>query len=395
MQTDEFSNLKHLEIILKTVERCNLNCSYCYFFNGSDTSFKKHPPFIKKETLQNTIHFLQQACKDFPLEKIVIDIHGGEPLLQKKSDFDEMCTLFRTSLPSNIQLRLKIQTNGTLITPDWLELFQKHNIYPGVSIDGDREAHDKFRVDHKGKGSYDAVKKGIDLLRQAHEQKKIPNWGILCVINPTYSAKKLFNHFVDELGIQGMDFLLPDTTHDTFKNHPHTADDYGQFLCDLLEAWTTRDDPSIKVRILESTLRSFLGGSHMMLGLNNKTKESLAITISSNGELSPNDALRTAVPEHMSIANAANTSLKDLLAISSYKTLRRAIEQLPTQCTTCCWSRICGGGFANNRFSRQNGFNNPSIYCSGLKTWYQKIANYLIQNGFTYEEIKQKVIHAQ
>jgi uncharacterized protein len=42
---------KTIIIILKTVERCNLNCKYCYFFNGGDESYKKHPAFISKNVI--------------------------------------------------------------------------------------------------------------------------------------------------------------------------------------------------------------------------------------------------------------------------------------------------------------------------------------------------------
>ena len=38
------SPVQFVEVILKTAERCNLNCSYCYFFHGGDDSYKKHPP---------------------------------------------------------------------------------------------------------------------------------------------------------------------------------------------------------------------------------------------------------------------------------------------------------------------------------------------------------------
>ncbi|MBX7066451.1 MAG: radical SAM protein [Parachlamydiales bacterium] len=366
--------LKHLEVILKTVERCNLNCSYCYFFNGSDSSYKKHPPFIRWDVIENTVRFLNQACTDFPLEKIVIDIHGGEPLLQKKSDFDAMCSYFRCH-----KLKLKLQTNGTLISPEWIDLFEKHQISIGVSIDGDQKAHDKFRIDHRGKGSYSAVKKGIDLLKENRQLQ----WGILCVINPAHSAKNLLSHFVDELGVKGMDFLLPDYTHDGFLGQSHKAEDFGRFLTELFYAWLERDDPEIKIRILESTIRVFLGKSHVMMGLS-KAKEAAAITISSNGDISPHDALRTSVPESMSLGNVSHMSLKQFLHLPQIISLQESIDQIPSGCNSCRWKGVCGGGFANNRFKRGTGFDHPSIYCSGLKAWYQEIEGCLKKMGISY-----------
>lgn len=358
------------------MERCNLNCTYCYFFNGADSSFKKHPPFIRRPVLEQAAQFMKDACGDFPIERIAIDIHGGEPLLQNKRDFDAMCSLFRGSLP--VKVKLKIQTNGTLISPEWIDLFQKHQISVGVSIDGDQKAHDRFRVDHQGKGSYLAVKKGIDLLR-----KSTLRWGILCVINPEQSARSLLSHFVDELGVKGMDFLLPDYTHDGFFRQKHKAEEYGRFLTELFEAWLMRDDPEIKIRIVESTLRVFLGKEHVMMGLS-RSEGSTAITIASNGDLSPQDALRTAVPEAMSMGNIASLRLKDFLELSEFRSLKQSIDQIPTVCRSCKWRPVCGGGLANNRFKKENGFNNPSVYCSGLKNWFQRMEAELKKMGISY-----------
>ena len=78
---------KSLTVIVKTVERCNLNCSYCYFFNGLDKSYKKRPKFISKLTIDNLIMFLDNAIKIHGVDDLVIGLHGGEPLMQPKSDF--------------------------------------------------------------------------------------------------------------------------------------------------------------------------------------------------------------------------------------------------------------------------------------------------------------------
>lgn len=33
-------------VILKTVERCNINCTYCYYFNSKDQSYLNRKPYI-------------------------------------------------------------------------------------------------------------------------------------------------------------------------------------------------------------------------------------------------------------------------------------------------------------------------------------------------------------
>src|SRR5438105_10663432 len=80
-----------LEVILKTVERCNIACRYCYFFFGGDTSYERHPPCITRATVNEVAGFLKAGAVDLGIDKLQIDFHGGEPLMQKLCDFDWMC----------------------------------------------------------------------------------------------------------------------------------------------------------------------------------------------------------------------------------------------------------------------------------------------------------------
>ena len=48
---DQMTKHKALTVILKLTERCNLNCAYCYYFNGNDHSFKSKPAVFKKTLL--------------------------------------------------------------------------------------------------------------------------------------------------------------------------------------------------------------------------------------------------------------------------------------------------------------------------------------------------------
>ena len=164
---------ENLILILKTVERCNLNCKYCYFFNGGDESYKKHPPFISKSTIGDLIQFLKQGVEDLLLKHILVVFHGGEPLLQPIKQFEEICLMLLKELSPVVQLSFKVQTNATLISDEWIDIFSKYNVSVGISIDGPKEYNDVDRVDHKNRGSYDSVRQGIELLQQAVLSKKI------------------------------------------------------------------------------------------------------------------------------------------------------------------------------------------------------------------------------
>jgi uncharacterized protein len=380
-----------LEVIFKTAERCNLNCSYCYFFHAADDSYKKHPPLVKRDTVINLVDFLIQGARELGLKHVRIDFHGGEPTLQKKSDFDWMCSHIRENLSPFVGLQFSLQTNGTLIDAQWAELFSKHQVSIGVSLDGTEAVNDTFRLDHQGRGSYKNTVRGIQVLQTYAEQRKIPSLGLLSVINVDTSPEEIYHHFVHELKQNRIDFLLPDFTHDTFDGKDPIV--YAHYLIRIFKEWIKDDNPDIHIRLLNSIASSLSGGPSYLMDFGSIKFTQELITFSSNGDLSPDDTLCSYVPHFRNLGNVRDTSLKNLLNNKKILLIREARKNSPSVCKTCCWENICGGGTRLvHRFSAKNGFDNPSVYCSGLKKLYASITQYLIQNGISQQRIEQVLI---
>lgn len=194
-------------VILKTVERCNINCTYCYYFNSKDQSFKLKKPYITDSMISSFIKFLKQGIKEFNLTTLSIEFHGGEPLLQNKSQFSSMCSEIKSELKQykNLNVDFAMQTNAMLIDEEWIDLLKQHKVGIGISLDGNKQANDVYRVDKRGNGTFDRVVDKIKLC-----QSKKFGFGLLSVINPAVSGKEMYRYFVDELNITHLDFLLPD-----------------------------------------------------------------------------------------------------------------------------------------------------------------------------------------
>jgi uncharacterized protein len=92
-----------IDVVLKVTERCNLNCTYCYYFNGNDQSFKSKPPLMTLEVLEKTLDFLAKGAEDLGIEKMDIIFHGGEPMLMRKNRFSEFCTVIRNRLEKKLK----------------------------------------------------------------------------------------------------------------------------------------------------------------------------------------------------------------------------------------------------------------------------------------------------
>jgi uncharacterized protein len=381
-------HVKYIDIIVKISERCNLNCTYCYFFNLSDKSYKSHPAFVSQATVQDLIQFLKRSKESCPnLEYVRLDFHGGEPMLQPKHQFDAMCQNLKESLQGYFKLHFCMQTNATLVTQEWIQLLEKHRVSVSISLDGPEEINDEFRVDHHGKGSYKQTVQGLKLLQNAKMNGQV---GLLCVINPARNPKVLYNHFVHDLGIKFIDFLFPDYTHDTFSFQKHTAEEYGEYICTLFDLWTAENNPAVTIRFLDSVMGVMLGQPPMFYGKGGASKSCAVLTIASNGEIGPVDTLRNADSSLMTKLGSIkdqHVDLAQILCSPFFQSLENALEKLPPDCRQCCWQNQCCGGDVLNRYSKKNHFANSSVFCSGLKMIYAKVARYLLDRGEKREAI--------
>jgi uncharacterized protein len=379
---------KVLTIVLKTVERCNINCTYCYFFNGPDKGYKERPPYISFERVQKLTQFLQQGCKELNITKVRIGIHG-EPLMQKKHEFDQMCNHFKSNLEPEVKVVLTVQTNGMLIDEEWLELIQKYKVGLGISIDGPKEYHDKYRVDHYGKGTYDRVVNKIKLIMDSPLKDKV---GALSVINPDHNARVIYRHFVDELGFKNMNFLLQDYNYNNVP--PYDPKLCGYLLCDIFDEWIKDNNPKINISYFSSLFNLFNDQHSFIYGVGAQQNDKLPIiTIATNGGLSPVDELRSTNTSFMNSTNIDNTTLKEFLNWECFQILQNAFSNSPSKCKTCCWENICKGGGIVNRFKSENGFNNPSIYCEGLREVYATVAAFILKNGYPLNKIEDRLFN--
>ncbi len=388
--------MRLLEVILKTVETCNINCSYCYFYVDTSVSERQITKFNKKiisiDVIEQLVLFLRNGVKKMKIDLMRIVFHGGEPLLQNKSDFDHMCSTLVNGLSEHVNLEFGIQTNGICIHYAWLELFSKYNISPGISLDGPAKYNDMQRIDFSGRGTHERVVKGIRKTQEFVNSGRIKRLSTISVIDARYSAKEVFDHFARELEIKGMSFLLPDYNYDTFPAHQEQTglniEDYGNFLCELFESWINYDDDSIDIVLFRQIVMLMMGGKTVLMADTGPVSscddgDSLPIlTVYHDGRISPDDTYLT-TDKNINSKNKtlSNSTFEEFTESDQVKILKEIRRNTPTACLNCSWLKICNGGASVNRYSSERGFDNPSIYCSALQMLYKHIENKLLIDG--------------
>src|ERR1700730_2657292 len=72
-------------LLLKLASRCNISCTYCYWFRDADV-YKK-PALFTVESEDAFCSRLEDHIEQFGLDEFTIIFHGGEPLLFPKRRF--------------------------------------------------------------------------------------------------------------------------------------------------------------------------------------------------------------------------------------------------------------------------------------------------------------------
>lgn len=378
--------LDFLEVVIKLTERCNINCSYCYMFNRGNEDYKSRPPYMTVETARSIGSFLAEGVRDMSVRRVSIVFHGGEPMLMKKSRFDEICRVLRLAIPSDVQLSFGMQTNAMLVDEEWITLFERHKVGIGVSLDGPAEYHDVYRVDHSGRGTYAKTEAGVRQLHAAAAAKRIRSFGAICVISPHFDGRRVYRHLVDSLGFKNLSINLPMETYDTIDHN--TVPLLGRFMVDVFDEWVNDDDPGIQVRMFHEMMRFFRSNPKASAP---KPRTQALVVISDDGDLSEDDPFKV-INFAQRGGNVRTTRCIDFVQSPLLRYISQIPHALPTECRECCWQNYCRGGSQHagsvNRYSAANGFANKSVLCEALKQIYAHCAAYLLRNRYSMDRLE-------
>ncbi|MTK63913.1 MAG: radical SAM protein [Methanobacterium sp.] len=383
--------INNFTIILKISEKCNLACPDCYFFFHGDESHLRRPVIIREDVVHGVGRFLMEAAREQGLRKVVIGFHGGEPLLIKKEFFAEICKLLKHySNIVQLELKLNIQTNGTLIDNEWIDIFSEEDVQVGISLDGPKFHNDRTRPKVNGKSSYDDTLRGWSLIQKAVSEKRIKPSGILGVASPYLDGGETYGHFRDVFGATSVNFVLPAYCHDTHPGADY-IDGVRYFMMGVYLEWKKRKDYGIRLRFVNSIMR------HILLETADEERMFISdvrnqISISSDGEIGPEDVLRST---HSDFRNSGiyiqNSNLKEIFAHPMWLSFGDGMTKIPDDCMPCKWKNVCRGGRPWHRFSFENKFNNKSLYCDFFYQINELIFSDLLKSGADIAKLNSNI----
>ena len=369
---------------------CNLDCHYCYYLDKSEI-YGGHEPRMTEQMLEMVV---REYIKANDVPEVQFNWHGGEPLVLGL-DFYKKAIEFEKLYAGDKKIHNTIQTNGTLINSEWADFFRNNDFLVGVSIDGPRDVHDKYRKDKGGAPTFDKVIRGIDLLSGRGVE-----FNTMSTVNKQCEGRGLeIYQFLKSLGSHYMQFM-PVLEHVKYPLNgvgkpikgarPHIVDPkedgavlanwsvgdiaFGKFMCDIFDYWVRNDVGQYFVVEFDAALANWCGAQPGMC-IFAQTCGGNSV-IEHNGDLYPCDHF---VYPKYKLGNIETEDLRTMM--TSQAQTRFGIDKrntLPGKCLRCKYLFACNGECPKHRFSRtEAGETGLNALCAGYYKFYDHVAPYM------------------
>jgi uncharacterized protein len=188
-------------MVLNVTSQCNLNCGYCYEYSDDKIAVNKDKPkYMSDPVAQAAIDMLFRESSGRP--KLHVTFFGGESLLNFPLMKSTVAYADAKAAAERRTVEYSLTTNATLLNEEIVDFLAEHRVGVTVSIDGDKELHDRMRVFHNGHGSYDVIAPKIRMLLARHKTNSIG--ARVTLSSGVHHVRRIYDHLTKELGFQGV-----------------------------------------------------------------------------------------------------------------------------------------------------------------------------------------------
>jgi uncharacterized protein len=292
---------------------------------------------------------------------------GGEPTLAGLDFFKKAVSLQQEYGESGQVVGNALQTNGILIDEEWAKFLHQYRFLVGLSLDGPKGVHDRYRRTRGGKSVWKKVMRAAELFQRYNVQ-----FNILCVVSRANvnRIEEVYNFFLDHNfnHIQFIPALETDEKGNkaTFSINPNQ---YGKFLCSLFDLWK-RNPNQASIRFFDAILSYYLGYPKGECTLEKDCAEYLLVE--HNGDVYPCDFF---VQEKYKVGNILQTSLANLKQKRA-RSFEKRKHTLSENCKTCNWLELCYGGCIKDRVFEANSHPEKTYFCDAYKHFFDHAAHW-------------------
>ncbi|WP_455719728.1 radical SAM protein [Agathobacter sp.] len=352
-----------LTIIVKGTNGCNLNCSYCSL--GEKSDFK----YINEKSLMSIMIFSCNLARYRDERQINFIFHGGEPTLVSPDVYDE-CISYINSRYVDLDITFSIQTNGFIITEEFIRMIKKHDINVGVSIDGSEEIHDFERSTINGNNTYKKITENI-------EKMLAENIQVSCLMVLTkYALDKNIDYlyYFAEKGIHLK--VNPLLNYGNTLSHPELVLDKGDYAGYIERIYETiiRENLKVYVSPIDKIVNGIINNQQIRECSFDSQCNKHFLCIDYKGDIFPCGKFSDI--EKMCIGNIGDTKFDYLESFLQQKICARRNDKIPEKCSKCQFINLCNAGCSAEAMIEGDYFNEP-ILCED----YLLLFKYFYTNG--------------
>lgn len=354
---------------------CNLRCKYCYYLEKGEEGTRQ---LMSDDTLEE---YIRQYIAAQTVPEVCFTWHGGEAMLRPISFYERAMELQR-KYAGGRQILNCLQTNGTLLTPQWCQFLKQNGWLVGISIDGPKDFHDEYRLTARGQGTHDSVMRGIRLLQSYGVE-----WNAMAVVND-YNADypEEFYDFFRRIGAKYIQFTpiverrKPDgmlaavDEAGELTEHSVTPHQWGEFLIRVFDRWIRNDVGQIFVQIFDATLARWVNQEPGICTMS--TVCGHAGVIEHNGDVYSCDHF--VFPQYK-LGNIHSRTIAEMMIDPRQLAFGAAKrDSMPAQCRRCNYTMICNGECPKNRFAiTDDGEPGLNYLCEGYRMYFDHVAPYM------------------
>lgn len=364
---------------------CNLDCKYCFYLEKEKLYPGQSNWTMPDKVLEN---YIRQYIEAQTVPVVSFAWQGGEPTLLGVEFFRKAVAL-QKRYAGGKKITNAFQTNGVLLDDEWGKFLAENQFLVGISIDGPRELHDRYRVSKGGQPTFDRVLRGIEVLKKHRVE-----FNTLTVVHRHNADQALeIYHFLKEVGSGFMQFIpvvervaiVPDRDGLSLAG-PDAGEEaqvsswsveslqYGKFLCAIFDEWVRQDVGRYFIQMFDVALESWLGLPQSLCVFRETC--GTATVMEHNGDIYSCD--HYVYPAYR-LGNLMNEPLSALVnSPRQWKFGQDKRDRLPRQCRECEVLFACNGECPKHRFMRTSeGEPGLNYLCADYKLFFGHIDPYM------------------
>ena len=357
--------MKDLNILIKPASSaCNLQCGYCFYKDEIQYREMENYGIMKQEVMEALIENAYASAE----RSCLFGFQGGEPAMAGLEWFRSFVSMSEEKRKPGVSVTYTIQTNGTLLTEEWMDFLKEKNFLVGLSLDGTREIHDRNRIDRMGGGTFQKVlEAGKEMLHRGIQVN-------LLTVLTRQAARKIrtIYEFYKKEGFYYQQYIpCLDPLEELPGRRPYSLrpKDYEYALKELFDLWfqDLLKGRSVSIRQFENWMMVLSGGMPEACSMYGRC--SMQNVVEANGDIYPCDFY---VLDEYRMGNVMTDTFEDLgrkARDSQEAPFFREAQLRDDRCPTCRFYPLCRGGCRRDLLAE--GESRRNYYCEAYRAFFE------------------------